>query len=85
MQCARCRTENPPRAKFCLKCASPLPRACPSCGTLLPPAAKFCVECAQPVGGAEPTPARPRFASPQVYTPQHLAQKILTYRGALEG
>src|SRR5262245_59640001 len=85
MQCSRCQTENPPQAKFCLECAAPLPRACPGCGTLLPPAAKFCVECAQPVGTAAPGPARSRFGSPQAYTPQHLAQKILTSRSLLEG
>src|SRR6202008_4061301 len=30
-------------------------------------------------------PADPRFHSPHVYTPKHLAEKILTSRGALEG
>src|SRR5262249_46556721 len=29
--------------------------------------------------------ARPRFASPEAYTPTHLAEKILTSRSALEG
>jgi class 3 adenylate cyclase/tetratricopeptide (TPR) repeat protein len=80
--CPRCRTENPPQAKFCLECATPLVAArCPGCGTQLPAAAKFCPECAHPVGEA----AGPRFASPEVYTPKHLAEKILTSRTALEG
>ena len=30
-------------------------------------------------------PAEPRFASPQSYTPKHLAEKILTSKSALEG
>ena len=29
--------------------------------------------------------ARPRFASPETYTPKHLAEKILTSKAALEG
>jgi class 3 adenylate cyclase/tetratricopeptide (TPR) repeat protein len=85
MQCPRCHTENPPQAKFCLECASPLARACPHCGTPLPPAAKFCVECAHPVTGPGPTPGQPRFTSPERYTPKHLAEKILTSKSALEG
>ena len=30
-------------------------------------------------------PPRARFASPETYTPPHLAEKIRTSRGALEG
>src|SRR3990172_2338460 len=85
MQCPRCQTENPPQAKFCLECASPLARTCPNCGTQLPPTAKFCLECAHPATGPGPTPGQPRFVSPQAYTPQHLAEKILTSKSALEG
>src|SRR5262249_10594719 len=32
-----------------------------------------------------PAPVRPRFASPQSYTPKHLAERILTSKSALEG
>jgi class 3 adenylate cyclase/tetratricopeptide (TPR) repeat protein len=83
MVCPRCRTENPRQAKFCLECASPLAARCASCGTELPPAAKFCLECAHPVGGAPAGPSR--FASPESYTPRHLAEKILSSKAALEG
>src|SRR5947209_4307699 len=34
---------------------------------------------------AAPTPAESRFTSPHVYTPKHLAEKILTSKAALEG
>ncbi len=83
MQCARCQHENPPQAKFCIECAAPLAQLCTNCATHLPPGAKFCPECAHPTG-ARPT-AESRFASPQAYTPRHLAEKILTSKGALEG
>src|SRR6185503_16216276 len=53
---------------------------------------KFCGECGAPLGGTAPPPAVPieasridRFASPDSYTPKHLADKILTSRAALEG
>jgi class 3 adenylate cyclase/tetratricopeptide (TPR) repeat protein len=85
MQCPRCQTSNPPQAKFCLECASPLARSCRSCGTPLPPAAKFCLECAHPVAGPAPAPGEARFASPDSYTPRHLVEKILTSKSALQG
>jgi len=35
--------------------------------------------------GAPVVPAAPRFFSPEAYTPQHLAEKILSSKAALEG
>ncbi|HEY3118198.1 MAG TPA: AAA family ATPase, partial [Chloroflexota bacterium] len=83
MKCPRCQHENPPQAKFCLECGARFAVACAQCGTQLPVGAKFCLECGKPTDshGTEP----PRFASPQSYTPKHLAEKILTSKTALEG
>src|SRR5262245_52219507 len=83
MKCPRCQHENRSGAKFCEDCATPLSRTCPSCGSQLSATAKFCSECAHSVAGA--TPPAGRFASPQSYTPKHLAEKILTGKAALEG
>ena len=83
MTCLRCRTANPQEAKFCLECGAPLKARCEACGAPLPAAARFCLECAHPVGGAPAGGAR--FTSPGSYTPRHLAEKILTSRGTLEG
>jgi class 3 adenylate cyclase/tetratricopeptide (TPR) repeat protein len=83
MPCPRCQHENPPQAKFCLDCGARLVQPCGNCGTELPPGARFCLECGQPVGSAPA--ARARFTSPESYTPEHLAEKILTSRSALEG
>ena len=82
MQCPRCQHENPPPTKFCLECGAPLAQTCAQCATVLPASAKFCLECGQPVGA--PT-ATGRFQSPDVSTPKHLAEKILTSKSALEG
>ncbi len=83
MRCPQCQTENPPQAKFCLECATPLAQTCANCGTKLPPAAKFCLECAHPTGGRAAPQAR--FPSPDAYTPKHLAEKMLGSKSALEG
>ena len=81
MQCPKCQHENPPGAKFCVECASPIARRCPACGTETPPTAKFCPECAASLT-AKSQAATP---DPRAYTPRHLAEKILTSRAALEG
>src|SRR5262244_1273922 len=84
MKCLRCQHENRPAAKFCEECAAPLARTCANCGAPLSPTAKFCSECAHPAAAPTPSTAS-RFASPQSYTPRHLAEKILTFKSALEG
>src|SRR5262249_39760649 len=83
VQCPRCRHDNRPQAKFCEQCAAPLARICSNCGTPLSPSGKFCSECAHPATVAPVGEAR--FASPDSYTPKHLAEKILTSKSALEG
>src|SRR6266436_825704 len=77
MQCVGYQHENPPHAKFCLECGGRLALTCSKCRAELPGSARFCLACGTPVG----PPAR----SPQSYTPKHLAERILTSRGALEG
>jgi class 3 adenylate cyclase len=83
MQCSRCRHENPDDAKFCEECAAPLLRSCANCGGQLRPKARFCPQCAHPV--EFPATAEQSAAQPAAYTPQHLADKILTSRSAIEG
>src|SRR5215831_15358606 len=83
MRCPQCGHDNPDGVKFCGECGTRIEGLCPGCGTSNPPANKFCHECGQ-VLTPSPTPAV-RFASPQSYTPKHLAEKILTSRTALAG
>jgi class 3 adenylate cyclase/tetratricopeptide (TPR) repeat protein len=84
MPCPRCHAENREGRRFCAKCAAPLATACPSCGFTNEPGEDFCGGCAAPLAAAS-RPVEPRFAAPQSYTPKHLAEKILTSKGALEG
>jgi adenylate cyclase len=83
MLCSACRHENRPQAKFCAGCGAPLARRCASCSSELPAEARFCDSCGAPVETAAPATAPVRV--PGAYTPQHLAEKILTNRSALEG
>jgi class 3 adenylate cyclase len=83
MRCPQCGHDNPAQVRFCGECGTKIEGLCPNCGTSNPPINKFCHQCGQALALA-PTPAV-RFASPQSYTPPHLAEKILTSRTALEG
>jgi len=85
MRCRRCQHENEAGAKFCEECAAPLVRACRNCGRQLSATAKFCPECAQPTGSSAEPSTVPRFASPESYTPKHLAERIVNSKPALEG
>src|SRR5215467_271070 len=82
MQCSKCGHDNRTGAKFCEECGTPVARTCATCGTQLSLTAKFCPECGHSISAEAP---RPRFTSPQEYTPKHLAEKILTSKTALEG
>src|SRR5436309_1844359 len=86
MQCRQCGHEVPADAQFCPECGARLAITCPECGTDNGSAYKFCKNCGRALGlvpAAEKDPAR--FASPQSYTPRHLAEKILTSKNAMEG
>ena len=83
MKCPRCQQDNPTHARFCLGCGVRLALACGSCGAELPGSARFCLRCGQAV--ATGTAAPVGSPGPESYTPKHLAVKILTSKGALEG
>src|SRR5947207_7752094 len=77
MQCPACRHENSDGQKFCGECGARLTTAAPrATATPAPPA---------PAAPPSPPAVPDRFASPAAYTPKHLAEKILTSKGALEG
>src|SRR5215208_3143230 len=83
MQCAQCEHENT-GGKFCGECGARLELRCAACDQLNPPGNKFCQECGERLTTA-PTVAKPAAPSPVSYTPQHLAERIISSRGALEG
>ncbi|MBI4573321.1 MAG: AAA family ATPase, partial [candidate division NC10 bacterium] len=68
--------------KFCGECGARLESLCPVCQTANPPTNKYCHQCGGPLTGVPPAE---KFPSPQAYTPKHLAEKILTSKGAMEG
>jgi len=85
MPCPRCQREPPSGAEFCPECGAKVATACAHCGTLNDLAHRFCTRCGRPLAFAaaeraeRDRPARPRGI------PQHLAEKILSSRSALEG
>ncbi|HJY80393.1 MAG TPA: adenylate/guanylate cyclase domain-containing protein [Candidatus Binatia bacterium] len=100
MQCAKCGTTNPGGAKFCEECGTRLRLACPGCGTSVPTGKKFCSECGTPLSIPLPTPQfqvpdpksqvslsrlPPPDSGPILYTPLHLANRILSSKATLEG
>ncbi len=84
MKCPGCEHDNRAGRRFCAACGVALASNCPQCGFANDAAAKFCGGCGMRLS-AVPGELDSRFTSPQAYTPEYLAQKILTSRGALEG
>src|SRR5215210_1290737 len=83
MQCPQCQHDNPAHARFCLQCGGRFALTCAECGTELPADARFCLQCGHAMSA--PPAALPRPTAPDSYTPQHLAERIISSRGALEG
>ncbi len=87
MKCGRCQHDNPADATFCDECGARVEATCPSCGEANRAGAKFCRKCGealiQPAAASLASPSK--LASPESYTPKHLAEKILTSKAALEG
>ena len=83
MKCPRCQADNREGRRFCAECGASLNLACPSCGFSNEAGEKFCGGCGQPLISTQQV--APKFSSPEVYTPKHLAEKILTSKSALEG
>jgi len=67
-----------------VECGAKLELTCSSCGANIPPDWKFCGECGAPLTPAL-QPGERKFASPDSYTPKHLAEKILNSKSVLEG
>src|SRR3972149_5965633 len=81
MRCLSCGQENREGRKFCVECGAGLELACPNCGQGHEAGEKFCGKCGHPI--AEPPAVV--APDPRSYTPDHLAEKILAARSAVEG
>src|SRR5215510_8610561 len=85
MKCPRCQADNRDGARFCRECGTTFAAVCPSCRAKVEAGRKFCDNCGAALAAAPGPPAAPsRFASPEAYTPKHLAERILTSKSALE-
>jgi class 3 adenylate cyclase len=97
MQCLQCQHENREGRRFCAECGAPLSQLCTACAFVNEPGDKFCGGCGLSLNDTS-LPSSPPVVSVPLsptstsrephlfsYTPQHLAEKILTSRHALEG
>jgi class 3 adenylate cyclase len=57
---------------------------CSACGNDLPAGSRFCNKCGTTVSGGA-SAGQARLASPEAYTPRHLAERIISTKAALEG
>jgi len=82
-ECQACGHLNRAGARFCATCGEPLAEfvSCPHCGASNPGAQKFCDRCGTPLIERVAVPG----PDPRSYTPDHLAEKIHTAKGSLEG
>jgi class 3 adenylate cyclase len=86
MTCPRCQAANRDGARFCRECGATFAAVCAVCGAKVEAGSKFCDSCGAPLAATSVQPtAASRFASPESYTPRHLAEKILTSKAAIEG
>src|SRR5262245_19857940 len=85
VKCSRCQAEVPSDAEFCPECGTSLRVLCQQCQTANRFGNRFCKKCGQALVATPAAEDRERFASPQAYTPPHLADKILTSRASLQG
>ncbi len=84
MKCWSCHFENREQADFCGKCGIGLLSICSRCEAQNPAANLFCDGCGRDLGRAGESAAID-FNRPRSYTPKHLADRILTTRGSIEG
>jgi class 3 adenylate cyclase/tetratricopeptide (TPR) repeat protein len=85
MHCHQCQQDNPVGSRFCNGCGAQVDVPCPACKHVNPIGSRFCNGCGNKLGAEVVIGEETRFASPQAYTPRHLAEKILTSKAALEG
>src|SRR5262245_27760899 len=85
MTCPRCQADNRDGARFCRECGGSFAAVCPSCGAKVEARGKFCDSCGAALPAAPTSTAAARLATPESYTPKHLAERILTSESALEG
>lgn len=79
MKCPPCQAQNREGAQFCRECGTRFGAVCPTCGAKVEGGSKFCDACGATLSASPaPAPIAARFASPDNYTPKHLAEKILT-------
>jgi len=74
MTCPRCQQDNPPQARFCLRCGGGFAKACTRCDTELPAEAQFCFACGHVAAAPRGSPDKQEQAR------DHLTAATTMYR-----
>ena len=96
MTCPSCKFDNPSAARFCEQCGTALELKCPRCSATVSAGARFCGACGNQLATPEASAKEPSYSKPHETNsppanafvpevPDHLAEKILSGRAALEG
>jgi len=84
MKCQECNWDNRPDRRFCAECGVQLILVCASCRTRNEVGERFCGQCGLFLEEGAPL-VSPSLRALRSHTPQHLAEKILRSRSAIEG
>jgi predicted ATPase/class 3 adenylate cyclase len=84
MKCRYCKADNPDKRKYCRECGARLLLLCSECDYENVPGDKFCGGCGRHLRITEKGLSTD-YSQPQTYTPEPLAEKILTARDSIEG
>ena len=95
MHCASCGFDNPESMRFCGRCGTKLSNRCLQCGFDNPPEFLFCGDCGAPLAktegekgkrakGEKENESGLRTPNPGLWTPRHLAERILAEQAAME-
>jgi hypothetical protein len=84
MQCPKCQADNREGVKFCEDCGAKMEVQCPECRSVIPLGKRFCGDCGYDLKKPKAAPTID-YQQPRSYTPNFIAEKILTSRSAIEG
>ena len=90
MECSKCNSENPNKAKYCIECGAPIEFHCPNCNEETSATGKYCMACGFKLKSSQKSSLRDltfdeKLDKIQRYLPKGITEKILSKKGKIEG
>ena len=90
MECSKCNSENPNKAKYCIECGALFEFHCPNCDEETSATGKFCMACGFKLKSSQKSSLRDltfdeKLDKIQRYLPKGITEKILSQKGKIEG